>query len=82
MTTLVLEFTKIESVHKTKYVTPFIETQMKKQLLMKVILMMYLNQSIIPLYQTYKQFLGQNIYNTFLGQVSGWIIDSVIDHNI
>ena len=34
---------------------------------------MYFNQSIAELYQTYKKFLGKN---------SGWIIDSVIDHNI
>ena len=34
---------------------------------------MYFNQSIAELYQTYKKFLGKD---------SGWIIDSVIDHNI
>ena len=35
-------------------ITPFFLTLKKKQLLMKVILMMSLNQSIILLYQTYK----------------------------
>ena len=35
---------------------------------------MYLNQSIVLLYQTYK--------NLYLGQGSGWKIDSVLDHNI
>ena len=49
--------------------TSFIHTQKQKQLLMKVTLIMYLNQSILQLYQIFKNF-------------SGWIIDSVIDHNI
>ena len=49
--------------------TSFIHTQKQKQLLMKVILIMHLNQSILQLYQICKNF-------------SGWIIDSVIDHNI
>ena len=35
--------------------------------------MMCLNQSILQLYQRYKKSLGKG---------SGWIIDSVIDHNI
>ena len=35
-------------------ITPVILTQKLKQLLMKVILMMYLNQSIVLLYPTYK----------------------------
>ena len=34
--------------------TPFIHTQNQKQLLIKVALMIYLNQSIIQLYETYK----------------------------
>ena len=34
--------------------TPFILTQKQKQLLMKVTLMMYLNQRIVLSYQTYK----------------------------
>ena len=34
--------------------TPFIRTQKQKQLLMKVMLVMYLNQYILQLYQTYK----------------------------
>ena len=35
----------------------FSQTQKQKQLLIKVILMMYLNQSILRLYQTYKNLL-------------------------
>ena len=35
-------------------IRPFILTQKQKQLLMKMTLMMYLNQSTLPLYQTYK----------------------------
>ena len=54
-------------------ITPFIHTQKQKQLLMKVTLMKYLNQSILLLYQTHKKVLGKGL---------GWIIDSVIDHNI
>ena len=36
---------------------PFILTQKQKQLLMRVTLLMYLNQSIPRLYQTYQTFL-------------------------
>ena len=53
VTTLVLEFKKIESDDKIKYDT-FIQNQKQNQLLMKVTLMMYLNQSILHIYQTYK----------------------------
>ena len=35
----------------------FIQTQKQKKLLMKVTLMMYLNQFMIQLYQTYKNLL-------------------------
>ena len=35
----------------------FIQTQKQKKLLMKVTLMMYLNQFMIQLYQTYKKLL-------------------------
>ena len=52
------------------FITPFTQTQKQKQLLIKVPLVMYLNQSIIS-----------NIQKS-LGQCPGWIIDSVIDHNI
>ena len=38
-------------------ITPFIRPQKQKQLLMKVILMVYLDQSIVRLYQTYKNHL-------------------------
>ena len=54
----------------TKYDT-FIDTQKQKQLLMKKTLMMYLNQSILQLYQAYKKSLGKG---------SRWIYDSVIEH--
>ena len=50
--------------------TLLIKTRKQKQLLMKVTLMMYLNQSIVELYQT------------FLEKGSCSITDSVIDHNI
>ena len=35
-------------------IAPFILAQQKKQLSMKATLMIYLNQSIVQLYQTYK----------------------------
>ena len=55
MTTLVLESKKIE-IDEKQNMTLFIHTQKQKQLLMKVTLMMYLNQSILRLYQTFKHF--------------------------
>ena len=48
VTTLVLEFKKM--IIK-QYIIPFSLTQKQEQLLMKTILMMYLNQSIVLLYQ-------------------------------
>ena len=51
MTTLVVEFKKTKNDDNAK---PFIQTQKQKQLLMRVILMMYLYQFIVRLYQTYK----------------------------
>ena len=36
--------------------TPFIHNQKQKQLTMNVTLMIYLNQSILKLYQSYKRF--------------------------
>ena len=36
------------------YIAPFIRTQKQKKLSMKVTLIMYLNQSIVILYQGYK----------------------------
>ena len=54
----------------------FIHTQKQKQLSMKVTLIICLNQSILQLYQRYKNS-GLN-----LGKGSGWIIDSVINHNL
>ena len=53
--------------------TLFIQAQNQKQLSIKVLLIMYLNQSILQLYQTCKISLEKG---------SCWIIDSVIDHNI
>ena len=38
-------------------IVPFILPQKQKQLLMKAILMMHLDQSILRLYQTYKNVL-------------------------
>ena len=55
-TKLVLEFKKIEGDDATRFNT-FYSISKQKQLLMKVILMMYLNQSIVRIYQTYKNHL-------------------------
>ena len=52
-------------------ITFFIQIQKQKQLLMKVILIMYLNHLI----------LKSNI-QTSLGKDSGWIINSDIKHSI
>ena len=51
----------------------FILTQKQKQLLMRVTLMMYLNQSILRLSQTYRKYLEKCL---------GWITDSVLSHTI
>ena len=53
-------------------IAPFICLKMLKQLLMRAILMMYLNQTFVQLYQTQK----------LLGKRSGSIIDSVVDYAI
>ena len=39
-----------------QYIVPFVRIQKRKQLLMKVISVMYLNQFILPLYETSKTF--------------------------
>ena len=51
--------------------TPFIRTQKQKHLLMKVTLIMYLNTTIMS-----------NVQKLSLGKASGWVINSVIDHNV
>ena len=56
---------------KKNSIPPFIRTQKQKKLLMKVTFMMNLNQSIVLLYKTQK----------FLGDGSGWIMDSFTEHN-
>ena len=53
VTALVIEFKKYKVMIK-HYMQPFTQTQKQKQLLMKKILIMYLNQSIVSLYQTLK----------------------------
>ena len=53
LATLVLVFKKIGSEHKTKYDNLF-HTQKQKQLSMKTILIICLNQSTVNLYQAYK----------------------------
>ena len=53
VTTLIIDFRKIESDDATKYTTK----AKQKQLLIKIILMMHLNQFILKLYQTYKNHL-------------------------
>ena len=50
---LVLEFRKIKRVEKTKYDILYLNSK-QKQLLMKVTLTMFLNQSVLQLYQSYK----------------------------
>ena len=50
VTILVLEFKKIENMIKQN-ITPLILIQKQKQLLMKVILIIHLNHSIVLLYQ-------------------------------
>ena len=84
MTTLVEVYKKIENENKTNCDTfyshskgetfinertLFIHTQKQKQL-STITLMIYLNQSILQLYQK------------SLGKGSSWTIDSVIEHNI
>ena len=54
MKSLVSEFKRIENDDERKYST-FIRTRQQKQLLMKVILMIYLSQFILQLHQTYKK---------------------------
>ena len=45
--------------------TAFIDIQKQKQLLMKVTLMMYLNQSIIQLYKSFKKRLIFDQYSKY-----------------
>ena len=78
MITRVLEFKKIESDDETKYST-FYSSSKAETIIMRVILIMYLNQSIVQLYQTYK-----NIFQKCLGciidlrrlLIIGWIISN------
>ena len=56
MATLVLEFKK-QNVMIKQNIAPFIQPQKQKQLLMKVILMTYFNESIVQLYQIHKNHL-------------------------
>ena len=58
VTTLVLEFKKIESDNE-KDIAPFIRTQRLKQLLTRVILMMFLNK--YDVFQNQKVMMKQNI---------------------
>ena len=55
VTAVVLVYKKTESDDK-KNMTPFIRSQKQKQILVKVTLMIYLNQSILLLYKTNKHF--------------------------
>ena len=63
VTTLAIEFKKIESDDPTKYINFNSKllnlTQKQKRFLMMVILMAYLNQSIPRSYQTYKKILEE-----------------------
>ena len=67
VTRLVLEFRNIESNDEAKYSIFYLNSK-TRIILMKVILMMYLNQFILQLYQ-----ISKNI-----SKWSGWIIGSVI----
>ena len=60
-TTLILEFKKTENDDETKYSTFYL-----KQLLMKVILTIYLNQFILRSCQTYKHFLDKVLVGLLL----------------
>ena len=51
----------------------FICPQMLKPVSVRVILMMYLNQSMVRLYQIYKKSLGKGLR---------WIVDSVVGYTI
>ena len=55
-TTLILVFKKIKVMMKQSIV-PFVRTQKQKKLLIKVILLMYLNQFILQLHETYKKLM-------------------------
>ena len=55
-----------------QHILPFILTQKQKRLLMRVTLIIYLNQSILSLYNIQK----------YLRKGSDWIIDSVVSHTI
>ena len=54
VTMSVLEFKKQKMINIYIYIASFIRTQKQKQLLMKMTLMVYLNQSILLLHQAYK----------------------------
>ena len=69
VTKLFLEFKKIESDDETKYSTFYSSSKIEK-ITMRVILMMFLNSTIISNKQK------------FIGKGSAWIIDSVVDHII
>ena len=53
MTSLVWEFKKMQSSDETKY-RPFTYSQRLKQLLIRAKLVLYLNQSTVRLYKTYR----------------------------
>ena len=70
--TLVLEFKKIESDNKSKYNTFYSHSKAET----------IINENdIVDLFQSIYTTVMSNIRKV-LGKGSGWIIDSVIDHNI
>ena len=73
MTTLLLALTKIESEDKTKYDTFYSHAKAET----------IINESHIDdnVFKSIYTTVISNIQK-FLGKSSGWIIDSVIDHNI
>ena len=71
MGTLVIEFKKIESDYGTKYIT--FHSSLKAETI---------NESDIDdVFESVYTMIISNIQK-YLGKGSGWIIDSVIDHNI
>ena len=69
LTTLVLEFKKIEDDVKTNYSIFLIWTQKQRQLSMKVMLIIYLNQFMLRLYHTQKN-LWEKVQVELLIQLS------------
>ena len=75
MTTVLLVLKKIESEDKTKYDTFY---SCFKQILMKLTLMTYLNQSILQLYQAYKHLKEKDQARLLIQSWSMFLFQSII----